>query len=79
MNKIRIDTIDIKHRVYGLRFLFIGCDARFVNRLMVALASRRSRGSGMAIDGLRNRYEPRNRNRFTRFLSVAKLLFVRVF
>jgi hypothetical protein len=36
---------------------FIGCDARFVNRLMVAFL--------MTIYNLRNRYEPRNRNRFT--------------
>jgi len=59
MKKTLIDTVDIRHGGRGLRFSFIGCAARFVNRQTVAYET--------PIDGSRSRYELRNRNRFTIF------------
>lgn len=77
MKETRIDIADLRHGVRGLRLSFIGCAARFVNRQTAAYET--------TIDVLRNRNEPRNRNRFTGFSlcslrlknSVAKPLFVR--
>ena len=68
--KTRINTENIRHRYRGLRYSFVGCAACFVNRRTVV--------SETPIDGLRNRYEPRNRNRFTnhRGLTLTEMAVV---